>query len=258
MKNIFTLLTAIIFICSCSSNNDSNINSNSPIGKIKKIHNSDSQGNDYWINFSYDSNGRLSKEIFGNESGSNISASNTIQRNSNGTVIFSQSVDNYSNQQISYNYTVDSNQNYLTCSIVYNPSGSHSQNNVETYTYSEGRISQIDSSNGQKRRFTYDNNGNILKVETSSNGINWIVDQISTYDDKLNAIDSSDLISIWGSSDGIHNSGNNNVKSRSKTGLGGVNFNILYIYNNNNKPISATFTQSFQSTTISGTREYFY
>jgi hypothetical protein len=256
MKNIFTLLILVILIYSCSSNNDANSNSNLPIGKIKKIHNSDSEGDDYWMNFSYDINGRLNKIVYGNESGSNIVQSQTIQRDSNGNITNAQLVDNISNQQISYNYSIDSNQNYLTCSIVYNPPGSPSQNNVETYVYSEGRISQINSSNGQKRRFTYDNNGNILKVETSSNGINWIVDQISTYDDKLNAIDISDLISIWGSSDGIINSGNNNVESRSK--IGAVNFNITYTYNNNNKPVSSNFTQSSQGVTISGIREYFY
>ena len=102
----------------------------------------------------------------------------------------------------------------------------------------------------------YDSNGNILKVETSSNGTIWNIDQISTYDDKSNAIDSSDLISLWGSSDGIVNSGNNNVKSRSK--VGAVNFNIQYTYNNNNKPVSSNYTQTSQNTTISGSREYFY
>ena len=259
MKKIVYLIVGILLFCSCSSNNDSNNDSNnnssSPIWKIKKIHNFNSQDN-YWINFSYDNNGRLSKMIYGNESGNIVSQTQTILRNANGKVINANLVDNISNQQISYNYSLDNNQNYLSCSIVYNPTGSPSQNNVETYVYSGGRISQINSSNGQKRKLTYDSNGNILKVETSSNGTIWNIDQISTYDDKSNAIDSSDLISLWGSSDGIVNSGNNNVKSRSK--VGAVNFNIQYTYNNNNKPVSSNYTQTSQNTTISGSREYFY
>ncbi len=119
-----------------------------------------------------------------------------------------------------------------------------------------GRISQINSSNGQKRKLTYDNNGNILKVETSNNGTIWNLDQISTYDDRINAIDSSDLISLWGTSDGIFNSGINNVKTRSK--VGAVNYNIQYTYNNNNKPVSSSFTRTSQSINVNGTREYFY
>lgn len=255
MKKI-TQILVILFIYSCSSNNDSNSNSNSSNGKIKKIHNIELGGSNYWMNFSYDNNERLIKIVYGNESGTNVSQSQTITRNASGKVLNALLVDYYSNQQISYNYTLDSNQNYLSCSIVYNPTGSPSQNNVETYLYSGGRISQINSSNGEKRRLTYDGNGNILKVETSNNGINWIIDQISVYDDKLNVIDSSDLISIWGSSDGIINSGNNNVLSRSK---GTTNFNIQYLYNNNFKPSSANFTRtSPNSSTINGTREYFY
>jgi hypothetical protein len=260
MKKIVYLIVGILLFCSCSSNNDSdndsNNNSNSPIGKIKKIHNIDSQGNNYWINFSYDNNGRLNKIVHGNETGSVINQSQTILRNSSGIVINAYFVDNFSNQQITYNYTLDNNQNYLSCSIVYNPAGSPSQNNVETYIYSGGRISQINSSNGQKRKLSYDNNGNILKVETSNNGTIWNLDQISTYDDRINAIDSSDSISLWGTSDGIFNSGINNVKTRSK--VGSVNYNIQYTYNNNNKPISSSFTRTSQNINVNGTREYFY
>lgn len=248
-KTIYILSIMLLMLQSCSSGSSDN---NNPLltGKLKRTHTVSSDGQkNYYSNFFYDENGQLIEITTGNESGSQIIESWKFTRNSNGKIVNSLFNDFTAPQQINYAYTLDNNQNYLTCSLTYTPLTTNSTGIV--YIYSGNKISQINHSDGKKEKYTYDSNGNVIKVDTSTGNSSWVTYSNCTYDNKVNPIQLQlDDIAI----DLINNIGNNNITSVN-TFNQPINYSCYYqySYNSNNKPSTASATisntQSSQITT---------
>jgi YD repeat-containing protein len=255
MKKIIYLLSITFLMLQSCSSGDSNTNNNPLLtGKLKRIHTVSSDGQNYYNNFFYDEIGQLIEITVSNESGSQIIESVKFTRNSNGKIINSLFNDFTAPQQINYAYTLDNNQNYLTCSLTYTPLTTNSTGIV--YIYSGNKISQINHSDGKKEKYTYDSNGNVIKIDQSTGTSPWITYSNYTYDNKVNpqSFQLDDI--VIDSSLGI---GNNNVTSEINQT---INFSkyYQYNYNSNNKPSTSSFTtsntQSSQITT--GSSEFFY
>lgn len=256
MKKTFYLLSFTFLLLQSCSSGDSNTTNNSLLtGKLKRTHTVSSNGQNSYSNFFYDGNGQLIKVTAGNESGSIIVESYVFTRNSNGKIV-NVLFNNYNSpRQINYAYTLDSNQNYLTCLITYTPSTTENSTG-EVYVYSGNKISQINYSDGRKEKYTYDSNENIIKVDESIGNSAWVTYANYTYDNRVNPFQFQDF--NFGR---FQYYGNNNITSETKVNQP-VNYTNIwqYNYNSNNKPSSSTFTRSNSQSSqiITGSGEYFY
>jgi hypothetical protein len=257
MKKIIFLLSFTFLILQSCSSGDSN-SSNNPLlsGKLKRIHLILSNGTNTYSNYFYDNNGSLVKITETNESGSITAQSITLVRNNNGKIINQLFVDYAGGVQINTDYVLDSNGFYLSSNKTY--TGASNSPISATYFYSNNKISQINFSDGNKEKYTYDTNGNLLKTEKASVNSSWLTDGNYTYDNKENPLQYDNvLLSEFGSG----SLGNNNATSLNTVNRP-ENFAtiIQYNYNADNKPLSASYTRSNSQSTqiISGTHEYFY
>lgn len=234
---------------SCSSSDSNTTNNPLLKGKLKRTHTVSSNGQNSYSNFFYDVDGQLIKGTAGNESGSIIVESYVFTRNSNGKIVNVLFNDYNSPQQINYAYTLDSNQNYLTCLITYTPSTTNNSTG-EVYVYSGNKISQINHSDGEKVKYTYDSNENVIKVDKSIENGSWITDANYTYDNKVNPFQLEGLIVGR-----FISCGNNNITSVTMVNQPiSYSRNYKYNYNSNNKPSTCIST----GTTSPGSTEYFY
>lgn len=225
MKKIFYLLSIFVsLLTSCSSESDSN----NPLtqGKLKKITSSN-----YSINYYYDANGRL---ISYNEAlGSNITTKHTFTRDSNGKII-SYAYNNIQNSPITIttNYTRDSNNKVVSSVTKY--AGASNPDETRTYVYIGNLTTQINISDGSKDRYTFDSNGNLIKMENLAvNSNQWKTFATITYDNMKNPIAYEDINPMYN----IFMCNNNIV---SNTNDFGFQSTTAYVYNNNYLPVSAT------------------
>ena len=250
MKKIICLLSITFLMLQACSSSDSNTTNNPLLkGKLKRTHTVSSNGqNSYSSNYFYDDNGHLIKMTAGNDSGSQIFESFVFTRNSSGKIVNILYNDYNAHQQIDYAYTLDSNQNYLTCSKTYTPSTNNSTG--EVYVYSGNKISQINHSDGEKVKYTYDSNENVIKVDKSNGNSSWVTYANYTYDNKVNPFQLEGLIVGR-----FNNCGNNNITSETTVNEP-INYTNIwqYNYNSNNKPSTCISS----GTTPSRSTEYFY
>ncbi len=237
-----------LILQSCSSSDSNSTASN---GKLKKIHTIDSSGDNFWTNFSYDSNERLIKISEGNESGSYAFQSIIFTRNSSGKIVNTFTLFNVSGnpQQINKAYTLDSDQNYLTCSLTYTPLTSNSTG--EIYVCLGNKISQVNYSDGRKKKYTYDTNGNLKKIDEPNGSSVWETYANYTFDNRANPLQIEDAHI------GYLRCGNNNITVEQT-----VDMTIIhqYNYNSNNTPSTESYTRSYTNSSqiTTGSREYFY
>jgi hypothetical protein len=180
-----------------------------------------------------------------------IAQSITFVRDNNGKIINQSNVDYAGGVQINTDYTLDNNGFYLSSIKSY--IGASNSPISATYIYSNNKISQTNFSDAKKEKYTYDVNGNLIKVEKSSGNGSWLTDQNITYDNKINFCQLDDII--------IFNSGSNNLVSENTVNRP-FNYSSVrqYNYNQDNKPLTGTFTESSssQGQVINGTFEFFY
>ncbi|WP_269685138.1 hypothetical protein [Flavobacterium lacustre] len=226
MKKIICL-SSIIFLMlqSCSSESDS---SNPLIqGKLKKITSSN-----YSINYNYDANGSLIS--YDEALGSNITTKHTFIRDSNGKIT-SYTYNNIQNSPITIttNYTRDSNNKVVSSVTKY--SGASNPDETRTYVYIGNLTTQINISDGSKDRYTFDSNGNLIKMENLAvNSNQWKTFTTMTYDNMKNPIEYEDINPM-----GNIFMCNNNIISN--TNANGIQSKTSYTYNNQNVPISSLF-----------------
>jgi hypothetical protein len=252
MKKILYLISITFLLLQSCSSSDSNSSNNLLLsGKLKRFHNVQSNGTNAWNNYFYDNNGRLIKITTTNESQSMIAQSITFVRDNNGKIINQSNVDYAGGVQINTDYTLDNNGFYLSSIKSY--IGASNSPISATYIYSNNKISQTNFSDAKKEKYTYDVNGNLIKVEKSSGNGSWLTDQNITYDNKINFCQLDDII--------IFNSGSNNLVSENTVNRP-FNYSSVrqYNYNQDNKPLTGTFTESSssQGQVINGTFEFFY
>lgn len=182
MRNLLFVLCFCISIWGCSTNGTipSNSNTNGRLSKIEYQFNGST-----WVTlFTYDDNGRIIKVDDGDEV-------TTYTRNSSGIITQISSIVAASNYNSNTVFNIDASGKYISS----NQSDSYGQLAQITYTYTGDRISEsieTISSSSTKRKYFYNNSGNIIKEETFYNsGSTWVLlsTQNYTYDSKINPID---------------------------------------------------------------------
>jgi hypothetical protein len=220
-KIIYLLSVTFLLLQSCSSGSDSN---NPAIqGKLKKITSSN-----YNINYNYDANNLIG---YDESIGNNITAKHTFTRDSNNKIVSYTFNSIQSNTQITTNYTRDSNGKILSSITKY--VGATNPNETRTYSYTGSLISQISASDGSKNRFSYDNSGNLIKMENLAvNSNQWITFATMIYDSKINPLPYEDINPMY-SIFTCHNNIISNIYAN------GLQYTTSYVYNSQNMPVSA-------------------
>ena len=250
MKKKLIIVIFMVVLTACSNSEPNNLSTpTNPllIGKLKRINNVNPNGNNAYVTLTYDENGRVIKYVEENETSTYISTTREFTRNQNGVITKMIFTDIDSNQQVITDFVVEVSGKYLS-SIKTKP-GTTEQPLSATYVYQNNLISQINYSNGIKRRYTYGSNRNVIKIEESLNNNTWQTSAIYDYDNKINPYELE--FPIW------NRCGSNNVVSTTE---GQSNVQTQYIYNAQKKPVKATniVTNSEINTTQTTILEFTY
>lgn len=262
MKTLKLLLvTAFLILQSCSSSDSNSASNQTLTGKLKRLHLIPSgAGSEQNVDFFYDDNGRLIKQTTTKLSNNQITETVIFLRDANGYIInkFESGSSNYTTNT---NYVVDSNGVYLS-SVETNTNAGVSNQVTASYSYTNNKIAQINFSNGHQEKYTYDANGNCIKIEKFYDASSQLDSVENTvFDNKVNPFPYDDVLR--------YTVGNNNFTSSIESSydgtqalLGTVNQVVQYSYNSNNTPHTAVFTitdtMSFSGETISGAYEFIY
>lgn len=236
MKHIilFALFVGVIWACSKEGENDpSDKVDGKKIEQIVMRHPSDSVK----FEFNYDGNGRIIT-IYMRSSNSSFVPTFSMTRDQSGKVI---SLIHMEAPRVttSFEYSLGSDGKYLSANIIQNDQG-RTSSVKETYTYTGNNLTRIDrvgtNSASSPVKFTYDNNGNIIKVESGSSGTTIIN---AKYDKKVNPLGSLDFPAFM-LPEVISGTNRNNILTKeTNNSTGKINQTNTYTYDEGGLPLSA-------------------
>ena len=242
---VFLVISGLLW-SSCSKDDDIFEPSNRALkGKLHKIvYNTPGEIDSVYFEFKYDKQGRIDNFTILNNEGFLIAI---LNRNNSG-LIESMEVTDFDESKIyKYNYTIGNDGKYLYREInLYDLDGTsiNSYSIIGSFIYDGNKFFGIyyDSEYNRSSFYHYyDNRGNLIKEEHYLNEKLYGTIQLF-YDEKINPLESINILPnfswdtfgfLWG------NNVNNPIRVK-YTNYGSDNLSISYIYNKDNKPISAT------------------